>query len=278
MPQQWIAGSWLGQTILYKERLPLKELKAPYTISIVDDTLKVISALGSAEDKSIRELGNQLSIPKSTLYRILRTLEVKDFVRQDKNEKYSLGLKFFELGMMLKEKFDIKNLAYPHIVDLRNRSGETIQLAIVDRQSILLIDSVEGINDLRVFSRAGQRLPITYGNFAKVFLCEYTDDEVCALLHKYPLKRYGAASIMDNQVFLECLRDVKKTQLAMGIDDPMDGVFAIAVPIRNRERATVASISLVGAKTPANISKLEYFKKELIKTARMISRELGFSK
>jgi DNA-binding IclR family transcriptional regulator len=249
-----------------------------YTISIVDTTLRVVQALDSKGDKSIRELGNELSINRSKLYRILRTLEAKDFVRQDKNtEKYSLGLKFFELGMRLKGKFDIKNLAYPHIVDLRNKSGETIQLAIVDRKAILIIDDAEGINDVRVVSRAGRRLPITYGNFAKVFLSDYTDDEICALLREFPLKQYGSASIMDNQTFLECLKEVKRTQVAVGINDPMDGVFAIAAPIRNREGRAVASVSLVGGNTPTKIANLESFKQQLMETARLISRELGFS-
>jgi DNA-binding IclR family transcriptional regulator len=262
-----------------KEKLPLSKKKATtYTISIVDDTLKVISALANREDKSIRELGSELAIPKSTLYRILRTLEAKDFVRQGENsEKYSLGLKFFEFGMMLKEKFDIKNLAYPHILDLRNRTKETIQLAIVDRQEILILDTVEGTHDLRVFSRAGRRLPLTYGNFGKVFLSDYTDDEVGAMLRKYPLKRYGANSVMDNQVFVEHVKEVREKRISVGIDDPIDGAFAIAVPIMSRESKTVAAISMAGAKTQANITRLEHFKEELMETARLVSRDLGLS-
>ena len=255
-----------------------KKKATTYTISIVDDTLKVISALANREDKSIRELGSELAIPKSTLYRILRTLEAKDFVRQGENsEKYSLGLKFFEFGMMLKEKFDIKNLAYPHILDLRNRTKETIQLAIVDRQEILILDTVEGTHDLRVFSRAGRRLPLTYGNFGKVFLSDYTDDEVGAMLRKYPLKRYGANSVMDNQVFVEHVKEVREKRISVGIDDPIDGAFAIAVPIMSRESKTVAAISMAGAKTQANITRLEHFKEELMETARLVSRDLGLS-
>jgi DNA-binding IclR family transcriptional regulator len=256
----------------------LSKKASAYTISVVDETLNVILALGNKEDKSIRELGTELSIPKSTLYRILRTLEAKDFVRQNKrSEKYSLGVKFFELGMMLKNTFDIKDTAYPHILDLRNRTKETIQLAIVDKETILLIDTIEGTHDLRVFSRAGRRLPLTYGNFGKVFLSDYADEEIFAMLRKYPLKRYGANSVMDNEIFIEHVKEVRKKHISVGIDDPIDGAFAMAAPIFDKEHKTVASISMAGAKTQASIANLDHLKQELLATVRLISRELGFS-
>lgn len=254
-----------------------KKNNETYLISTVDNALEVLLALSQNEGLSIRELSKELDISRSTLYRILRTLQHKDFVRQDLDtEKYSLGFKVFELGNTIKEKFDIRNIAYPYLKKLRDSTGETVQLAAVDNEEIVILEIIEGIGELRIFSSAGLRFPVTYGNFGKVFLAQKDDEEISKLIEKYPLKKYALNSITKQKEFLKKLEEVRRLGVAIGIDDPIDCAFGIAAPIFDHKKQIIAFIGLSGPKTPYNMENLEGIAKRVKKISEKISKEIGF--
>jgi len=253
-----------------------KKNNKEYLISSIVKALDVILILSSNEDISIRKLGEKLNISKSTLHRILRTLEHKNFVRQDiKNKKYSLGLKFYELGNKIKDKFKIRNISYPFMKDLNNLYQETVQLAIIDKETILIVESIEGTKELRVFAPAGRRLPITYGNFGKIFLAQMPYETILDFLKKYPLKKYAKNSIVDEKLFLQEIENVKIKGIAVGIDDPIDTAFTVAVPIFGYNKDVIASIGLSGAKIPKNMGRLQQIELSLKEISRQISAQLG---
>lgn len=254
-----------------------KKNNETYLISSVDNALEVLLALSLKEGLSIRELSKELGISRSTLYRILRTLQHKDFVRQDiDTEKYSLGFKVFELGTSVKEKFDIRNIAYPYLKELRDSTGETVQLAAVDKEEIVILEIIQGIGELRIFSSAGLRFPITYGNFGKVFLAQKPDDKIIKLIEKYPLKKYAVNSIIEREAFLRNLEEVRSLGFSIGIDDPIDCAFCIASPIFDHNQQIIASIGLSGPKTPSNMENLDKIAATIKDVSQKISRELGF--
>jgi DNA-binding IclR family transcriptional regulator len=219
-------------------------------ISSVEKAIDILLALQRENKKSIRELGEELNISKSALHRTLQTLESRGFVRQDLlSEKYSLGYKILELSESLKKDIEIRNLAYEYMEELRNLIGDTIQLAILDDESILIIETVDGTNELRVFSRSGKKYPITYGNFGRVFLSQLSTEEVKRYLKKYPLKRYASKSIVDEDIFLEKVNTVREQGLSTSIDDPIEGAFSMAAPIYDSQGKIVASLAISGVKT-----------------------------
>ncbi|MFE4708845.1 IclR family transcriptional regulator [Peribacillus simplex] len=239
------------------------EIKNSTTISSVEKAIDILLALQSKNNKSIRELGEELNISKSALHRTLQTLESRGFVKQDQlSEKYSLGYKILELSASLKKDIEIRNLAYEHMEELRNLVGDTIQLAILNGESILIIETVDGTNDLRVFSQAGEKYPITYGNFGRVFLSQFSTEEVKRYIKKYPLKRYASKSIVDEAIFLEKLKTVKDLGLSTSIDDPIEGAFSMAAPIYDFQGNIVASLAISGVKrfqsekSPIELEKL----------------------
>ena len=197
-------------------------------------------------------------------------------MRQDiKNKNYSLGLKFYELGNKIKNKFKIRNISYPFMIDLNNLYQETVQLAIIDKETILIVGSIEGTKELRVFAPEGRRFPITYGNFCKIFLAHMSYDTTLDFLKKYPLKKYAKNSIIDEKLFLQEIGNVKIKGVAVGIDDPIDAAFTVAVPIFGYYKDVIASIALSGAKNPKNIESLPQIELSLKEISSQISAQLG---
>lgn len=257
----------------------MKKNNDTYFISSVDNALRILIKLSEANDLSIRELSKELDISRSTLYRILRTLENKKFVKQDdKTEKYSLGLTLFKLGMSTKEDFDIRNISIPYMKNLRDLTGETVQLSILDDNEIVLLENIEGVGELRIFSSAGLRFPITYGNFGKVFLSYMDEETIREKVMNYPLNKYTRNSITDIEEYIKQLKDVKKSGYSFGINDPIDGGFSVAIPILNNKNKVIASIALSGPNTEKNQKNITNYINLLRNASIEISEMFGYKK
>lgn len=219
----------------------------PNMVAAVEKAMDILVALQKESKKSIRELSDELGISKSALHRTLLTLESKGFVKQDiLTEKYALGYKILELSESLRKDDEIRKAAYGDMKELRDVIGDTVQLAILDNESILVLETVEGTNTLRVFSRPGKRHPITYGNIGCIFLAHKSTDEVLELIEKHPLEQYASASIMDKAIFLEKINEAREKEISTSINDPMEGAFGVAAPIYNSQKEIIAVISVSG--------------------------------
>lgn len=244
-------------------------------IITIDNAIDVLMALSSQSGKSIRELGHELDISKSTLHRILLTLKSRDFVKQDPiSEKYSLGYQILELSIKLKEQSKLRDMALPYMKKLSNLTGDTVQLGILDKDEILILESIEGTNLLRVFSQAGQRFPITYGNFGKVFLSQMSTNKINEFIERYPLKKYAMNSITDPKLFLERIEKVKNENISISEDDPTDGAISLVVPVRDETDNIVGAISLALAKTPKVMDSVDELRNVVKQTANDITNKL----
>ncbi len=243
-----------------------KEVKKQ-TITAVDRAIDVLSALGIGQNRTIRDLGNELDITKSTLHRLLQTLEYRGLVKKDAvTEKYALGYKILELAADLKKDHEIREIAYSHMQTLSEEHGDTVQLAILENEEIVIVETVDGTNDLRVFAQPGQKYPVTYGNFGRVFLSGYSDEKIKELISSMPKN--------EADKFLEEVSEVRKNKAAVGIDTPIEGAVSIAVPILNSRDEIVASLSLAGVKTQVKTEKIDQIKISVIETGGKISQDI----
>lgn len=246
-------------------------------ISSVDNAIKILFKIGEKNDKSIRELSSEVGISKSTLHRTLQTLEYRGLVKQNRDTKtYSLGYSILELSSFLKKHLEINHIAYPFMEKLRDEVNETIQLAIMTNDSILIVETLEGKNLMRMYSHAGETRSLTYGNFGKVFMSTLSDEEVHQIIEKHPLQQYGVNSIVNPERYIKELEKVRKDGIVLGIDDPIDGAFSLAAPIFNRSNQVVASLALVGAKTPSNMENLTEIQEKFRKTSIEITEKMNF--
>lgn len=245
--------------------------------STLDNAIDILLTLGSQNSKSIRELGEELGIPKSSLHRILQTFENRGFVKQDdKTLKYSIGYAILELGTGLKATNELRNVAYKVMEKLRDMTGETVQLAIQENEKIVILETIEGTKELRLFSQAGKTYPLTYGNFGKIFLSEKSQAEILSLVDKYPLEKYAANSIVDRGLYVKRVAEVREEGISLGIDDPIDGAYSIAAPIFNHRKEIIASIAIAGGKMTLDAENIAMIEKLVRESALALSNKIGY--
>ena len=85
---------------------------------------------------SLTDLSARTGIPKPTAFRLLRTLEDRGYVRRGGGQ-YALGFRSFILGATATRDLDVRTQALPHLVALRDATGETVQVAVTGPQLLV---------------------------------------------------------------------------------------------------------------------------------------------
>ncbi|MGH7836053.1 MAG: IclR family transcriptional regulator [Candidatus Binatia bacterium] len=247
-------------------------------LSTLDDALTILESLseGSA-GMGISEVSRKTGYAKSKVHRVLLTLAKRGYVRKEpQTDRYQVSLRFFALGSVALNKLESKQVATPFLEKLRDASGETAHLAVMDETSVFYIDKIESAQSIRMYSYIGRRAPIHCTAVGKALLAYEPEQRIDALLSS-GLKRYTEQTITDGKKLKEELAKIRRLGYAVDNEELELGLFCIAAPIRNHLGRTVAAVSISGPGVRLTRSKIREFIPLVIRIASEISYTLGYS-
>jgi IclR family KDG regulon transcriptional repressor len=130
------------------------------TVDAAAKALELLSAFSFHERRlSLGALAARTGIPRATAFRLLSTLEAARFVTKAGGE-YQLGLKCFMLGNVVAADLDVREIARPHLVALRDAIRETTQIAILDHWQVIYLERVPSPQPVGfIRARTGAILP-----------------------------------------------------------------------------------------------------------------------
>ena len=168
--------------------------------------LEVLELLGQDGARlSLAEMASAMSVPKSSLHAILRTMEARRWVDVDASgTRYSLGLKALLTGTAYLEGDDVTSLAGPVLDALAEETGEAVHLGRLDGTNIVYLAKRESRHALRMYSAVGRRLPAHATALGKAVLCQYDPAEVQRRLD-WPLERLTPDTVVDPDALLDQL-------------------------------------------------------------------------
>lgn len=225
----------------------------------------------------ITDISKMTGLHKSTVHSLLKTLKKYSYIEQNpENEKYRLGLKLVERGNFVVSNIDIRQIARSFLVDLANKTGQTVHLGILNGQEGVYIDKVQGKLAVIRFSQIGKGLPLHSTAIGKVLLAFQEPKDIEEILHGYVFSKQNENTITDKEVFLRQLEEVHQQGYAVDNQENEIGVRCVAVPILNFENKVVASISLSTLISQVNDEKLEEYIRLIKQTGLDISKKLGY--
>jgi DNA-binding IclR family transcriptional regulator len=160
--------------------------KTVNVVKSVDKALRILEVISDAKkDMGLVEISKKVMLDPSTTYRLTKTLEKHNFVKQDqKKEKYSLGFKAFEIGNSIPFLVHLRGVAKGALESLRDRVGETANLAIRDGWDALYVEQILAQQyTLRVASEVGRRIPLHATAVGKILLSSMNEDELQQFLN-----------------------------------------------------------------------------------------------
>lgn len=195
---------------------------------------------------SIAGLATRLGLAKSTVHRLASTLVEAGMVEQNsENAKYRLGLTLFELGSLVRRNMNIYNEAKSVLHELRERTRETVNLAILRDDNVIYLNSLESPSSIKVTSRLGVRMCAHCSAEGKVLLAFSSLEDVDRIIAAGFLRRTPQTVVNPDSLHAE-LSLIRDKQYAVDNEENETGVRAIAAPVFGADNEVVAAVSVAG--------------------------------
>ncbi|HEY6249547.1 MAG TPA: IclR family transcriptional regulator [Candidatus Angelobacter sp.] len=242
--------------------------------------LRILGALGDCPGGlGITELSGILKSPKSTVHRLVATLETVGYVFFDlPTSKYVLGSRVAKLGEQLSQQSPLLTFGVPALEQLTRECKEASHLAIMEGAEVVYISHEEIKEPIRISFGMGHRAPVYCTAGGKVFLAGLSNSEILTL-YKNKRKKFEQRTprtLTRLQDLLSEIATVRKEGIAYDNEEYMPGLCCIAAPVRDFSSRTIAAISLSMMNHRMTAERKVIFKETLLRVSAELSEKLGF--
>jgi IclR family KDG regulon transcriptional repressor len=241
--------------------------------------VRILEALGDCPGGlGITELSGILQFPKSTVYRLIATLETVGYVFFDvPTSKYVLGSRVAKLGEQLSQQFPLLTFGVPALERLTRECKEASHLAIMEGTEVVYISHEEITEPIRVSFGMGHRAPVYCTAGGKVFLAGLSNSGILTLYkNKRKFEQRTRRTLTSLKDLLFEIANVRKVGIAYDNEEYAPGLCCIAAPVRDFSSRTIAAISLSMMKHRMTAERKAIFKEALLRTSVELSEKLGF--
>jgi len=248
-------------------------------LSSVANSIRLLTSFSGDEDElGITTLAGRLRLAKSTVHRLAATLTSAGFLEQNSdNGKYRLGVALFELGALVRRRMDVANEARPKLRELLEKTGETVQLGIVDHQSVLYVYEMESRHAIRMAAAVGGRAPLHCTALGKVLLAFQPAEYVKQIVGN-GIKPYTPKTMTRRDELAAMLEEVATREYAIDDEESEPGLRAIAAPVRNHTGSVIAALGVAAPVQRMTKKVMQDCVPDVIATAAAVSARLGYER
>jgi IclR family KDG regulon transcriptional repressor len=247
------------------------------SVRAVDRALDIL--LCFTQEKSVlslTEIADEIGISKSTVHRILATLEYKRFlIRDSATGKYHLGFRYLEMASQVLADVD-QQWSLPYLQRLAEECGETVDLAVLDDDHVIYLQVIESNQRVKLAAAMGQRLPAFCTATGKAFLANLPEEQVQKILSS------GLIRYTDNThlVLADLRADLDETRrrgFAISEQEYEKDINAVAAPILAEDGYPIAAIAIAGPSYRLPHERMLALGKTIRSITVSIVREVGLT-
>jgi len=222
----------------------------------------------------VTEISDKLGLAKSTVSRILSTLEQGNIVAKvSTNQKYRLGPKILELASIFLSNTELRNIAVPYLRDLRNKTGEMVSIFAMDGNQRVCLEKVDSPHEVRQILIIGGRYPLHAGSSGKLLLAYLPKEKRKEIILKTGLPRFTSNTITNFKKLEKQLNKIREEGYAVSRQERVPFLASVSAPIRNFKGEVIAALCLSGF-------EVHFTDEKFISLTRIvadrISKELGY--
>ena len=218
-----------------------------YKVSTIQKGIDVLNLFKVNQKLSFTDIQKELSYNKSTLFRILSTLEQHKYLARDKHRRYELGLDIYILGNQISKVSKLEKASDLSLKKLAEATQLTAHLGILEGTDVVIIGKYNPPNSpINMVSRIGSSVPAHCTGQGKVLLAFSSQEKVEKIIDLHKLHRYTSNTITSYRELLHELSRIKKTGYAIDNSEHEKHIHCIAFPILNESNELVAAISITG--------------------------------
>jgi len=226
---------------------------------------------------SLTEIAEKVGMHKSTIHRLLATLESKRYIHRDKaTGQYKLGFVVFELASIMMHDLDFQHWADAYLQQLALQSGETVDLAILDNNRVVYLQVVESNQRVKIAAAIGEQLPVHCTATGKAFLAYLPEKQVRQILAQGNQK-YTDKTLNTFEALFQNLQQIRERGFAISEQEYEKDINAVAAPIMDGSGCPMAVIAIVGPSYRMSHDRMLELGETVRETADAIGREVGFA-
>jgi len=220
------------------------------------------------------QISEQVGIHKSTVHRLLATLEKKRFVQRDPaTGTYSLGIRLLQMAYLTLEHNDLRRLATPFLRHLCEQHRENVDLAVLDDTDVVYLNMIESPQRVKLAAAVGQRLSAFATASGKAILAFMPDEAVRRILER-GMTQYTLNTLRSPEAFFENMRQIRQQGFALSEQEFEEGINAVAAPILDSSGQPIASVAIAGPAYRLTRERMIDIGPLVLATARDIAREV----
>lgn len=248
------------------------------SVQVLRKVARILDALAEEHEVSASRLADLVGEPRSTIYRLLSSLQALDMVEPGtRRGTYRLGLELLRLGSAVVARFDERQAALPVMERIHEESEETVFLCIKRGYEAVCIERLDGRWVQSMALRLGGSLPLHIGAAPRALLAFEPREFWEEYAGRGELAAFTPDSPTTKSALFRALEDVRATGYSVSDGDVAVGMAAVGAPIFDHRGAVCAALSMSGPQ-PAILGDHERASCDLIVDgANEISRSLGYA-
>ncbi len=249
--------------------------RAQNTIKSLDRAMEVFEHLSMRSGMTLTALADELAQSPATVYRILVTLEGRGLVEfETADQVWNIGSQAFVIGSRFLRRTSLVDRARPIMRRLMERTGETANLGIMQKGSVLFISQVETHANIRAFFPPGTLSPLHASGIGKALLAELPRERLAEQV-RTDLEAFTPNTLADREALLADLERIRRRGYAIDDEEKNLGMRCIAAPVFDVHAEPVAGISVSGPSSRMSPAQTGDFAGPVVEAAAELTAAIG---
>lgn len=193
----------------------------------------------------VTAIADDLRLPKSTVARLLATLEQVGAVERFDGARWRLGEGLASLAASVSFERSVTILARPHLIELVGLVGEDAGLGVPDGYDLHYLDQVDSDQPVQVRDWTGTRAPMHAVPSGLVLLATWPEEALAAYLAR-GLERLTPSTVVEPAALRARLASIRQRGYAWGREEFAEGINSVAAAVRDGRDRPVAAIHVHG--------------------------------
>jgi IclR family transcriptional regulator, acetate operon repressor len=255
---------------------PREDKRDTPTNQSLERALGLLKTISLHDGMSLTDLSEATGLAPSTAHRLLNSLSGHELVSwEDTSQKWSIGIEALRIGMAFQRRNKILLAGRSEMTQLMQATGETVNMAMLDRFDVVFVSQVECEATIRAYFRIGERRAIHASGIGKALLAEMPDARVNDFLRTHKLSRFTPTTLTEPDAMRAELTLIRERGWSLDDEEANSGMRCIAAPVFNEFGEARAGISLSGPTTRLTQTRLAELGTMVKATAARITRLIG---
>lgn len=249
-----------------------------YHIPILEKGMELIELIAQYPNGlTIQEMVNSLPHSKTSIYRIVRSLEEMRYLHKNiQSNAFLITKKLFKIGLSALGTTTIIEHSYDPMRRLRDKLHETVVLGTLMDSKIVILEQVIGSHHFSFILKPGIGICLHASAPGKVFMANIDVSERDQILSKITYTKFTDRTITNTKDYLKELDEVKSCGYGLDIGEELSGVRCIGAPIFNQSGKVAAVIWITGPAERLSDEAIKDYSKQVVACANDISGKMGF--